>query len=91
MISIDSEPGVVTISMQNLSFGLVNYAGGSNTSGLLSPQSQTMQNLFPNTQDMYVFFNPAFRGLGLPHYAWASFSNLMEVSTKGNFDCNTYN
>lgn len=34
-------------------------------------------------------FTPAFRGLGLPAAAWNTFSNLMEVLTKGQFDCST--
>lgn len=47
-----------------------------------------MQNLLVEAET-HVFFNPAFRGLGLPHYAWSTFSNLMEVVTKGQFDCST--
>lgn len=34
-------------------------------------------------------FTPAFRGLGLPAAYWNTFSNLMEVLTKGQFDCST--
>lgn len=34
-------------------------------------------------------FTPSFRGLGLPAAAWNTFSNLMEVLTKGQFDCST--
>lgn len=47
-----------------------------------------MQNLLVEAET-HVFFNPAFRGLGLPHYAWSTFANLMEVVTKGQFDCST--
>jgi hypothetical protein len=47
-----------------------------------------MQNLLFDAET-HVFFNPAFRGLGLPHYAWSTFANLMEVVTRGQFDCST--
>ncbi len=88
MINITAAPGVRTFSLANLSFGLVTYPA---IKGLLSPANQTMQNLLAaqETFETHVFFNPSFRGLGLPHYAWNTFSSLMEVVTRGQFDCST--
>ena len=88
MINITATPGVRTFSLRNLSFGLVTYP---TFAGLLSPKNQTMQALLHSDvpDDIHVFFNPSFRGLGLPHYAWSTFSNLMEVVTRGQFDCST--
>jgi len=50
-----------------------------------------MQNLIKDIDalETHVFFNPSFRGLGLPASAWNTFSNLMEVVTRGQFDCST--
>ena len=84
MINITAASGVGTFSMSNLSFGLVTYPAG-----LKSPENQTMQNLLAGELETYVFFNPSFRGLGLPQLAWNTFSNLMEVVTRGQFDCST--
>jgi len=74
----------VSYTLSSLGFGIVNYP---TVAGLLSPVSQYMQLLYSSA--VSAVFTPAFRGIGLPAAAWNTFSNLMEVLTKGQFDCAT--
>lgn len=87
MISINAtaySSNNVSYTLSNLGFGLINYP---TTPGILSPVSQYIQTLY--STPISAVFTPAFRGLGLPAAAWNTFSNLMEVLTKGQFDCTT--
>lgn len=68
-----------------MGFGQIIY---NTTQGVQTPANQTVQQLFSSNQTP-VLFTAAFRGLGLPAAAWNSFANLMEVVTKGAFDCST--
>lgn len=49
----------------------------------------TIQQLF-SAISTPVIFTTDYRGLGLPANAWNLFANLMEIVTKGSFDCNTF-
>lgn len=87
MISINAtaySSNNVSYTLSNFGFGLVNYPS---IAGLLVPVSQYIEPLF--SSQVSAVFTPAFRGLGLPAAAWNTFGNLMEVLTKGQFDCST--
>jgi hypothetical protein len=72
--------------MSNFGFGQIIY--NNSGSGNNNPANQTVSSLLSGTSAS-VLVTPAFRGLGLPSAAWYSFSNLMEIVTKGQFDCFT--
>lgn len=75
-----------TYSMSNFGFGQIVYTNSG--TGNNNPSNSTIQSLLSGTSAS-VLVTPAFRGLGLPSAAWNSFSNLMEIVTKGQFDCFT--
>jgi hypothetical protein len=87
MLSINSTliNGRYGFSANSLGFGQIIY---DNLLGVQTPTNQTVQQLFSSSA-IPVLPSPAFRGLGLPAAAWTSFSNLMEVVTRGQFDCST--
>ena len=75
-----------TFAVSKLGFGQIIY--NSTLAGSQTPMNATIQQLFTASATP-VLFTTAYRGLGLPATAWTFFSNLMEIVTKGSFDCTT--